>query len=448
VAAARSKGAASGGSASRTIGGFIIERELGSGGMGVVLLGRQKNLERLAVLKKLRKDLAADPEFGERLHREARAAAAVHHQNVVAVYDCFDFRSDHYIAQEYVDGVDLRAALGKLRRIPPRIAALIGLEVVRGLQAIHANGTVHRDLKPANILLGRSGEVKIADFGIALEASADGLTQPGVLIGSPPYMPPEQMLGERVDTRGDLFCFAVVLYEMLAGETPYPETGVDGTDSLLTRMQKERYSKLRKRAPEAPRWLARLIRSCLRPRPKQRVASAAELRQLLERRLGRPPAELCRAQIKAWLWERGVFELRDEETLVKEAVEQVEAARRPLLAWAGTAAAIAVIVASGLYLGLQPEGMLQETGQKVRTLAARVLPAAPGEAQLLLDLPEGAALEVDGESVSRDAWSEGLVLPPGQHRIRAEHPELGVADQQVELAPFDTLRLKLAFSTR
>jgi serine/threonine protein kinase len=448
VAAARSNDAASGGSASRTIGGFVIEEELGSGGMGVVLLGRQKNLERLAVLKKLRRDLAANPEFVERLHREARAAAAVHHQNVVAVYDCFDFRSDHYIAQEYVDGVDLRAALGKLRRIPPRIAALIGLEVLRGLQAIHANGTVHRDLKPANILLGRSGEVKIADFGIALEASADGLTQPGVLIGSPPYMPPEQMLGERVDTRGDLFCFAVVLYEMLAGETPYPETGGDGTDSLLTRMQKERYSKLRKRAPEAPRWLARLIRSCLRPRPKQRPAAAAELRQLLERRLGRPPAELCRAQIKSWLWDRGVFELRDGETLVKELVEQVASARRPLLAWAGTAAAVAVVAASGLYLALEPGGVLQETGQKVRTLAGRILPAAPGEAQLLLDLPEGADLEVDGESVSRDAWSEGLALPPGQHRIRAEHPQLGVAEQQVELAPFDTVRLKLHFSSK
>ena len=211
----------------KTLGNFVIERELGQGGMGVVFLARQSSLDRPAVLKRLRRDLTATANLVARFQREARAAAAVHHQNVVAVYDCFCWRGEHYIAQEFVDGVDLRSALLRTNRLPPRIAGLIALEVVRGLEAIHARSMVHRDLKPANILLGRDGEVKIADFGIAFEPTGKGLTQPGTMLGTPPYMPPEQMLGERVDPRGDLFSLGVVLYEILAGTLPYTEPEED-----------------------------------------------------------------------------------------------------------------------------------------------------------------------------------------------------------------------------
>src|SRR5512139_710443 len=122
----------------RTIGAFSIERELGKGGMGVVLLGRHASLERLAVLKRLRPELAASDELVERFAREARAAAAVHHQNVVAVYDWISWRGEHYIAQEYVDGLDLKAALAQLGALPWRLAALVALELARGLEAIHA----------------------------------------------------------------------------------------------------------------------------------------------------------------------------------------------------------------------------------------------------------------------------------------------------------------------
>ena len=233
----------------RTIGNFAIERELGKGGMGVVLLGRHASLERLAVLKRLRPELAASDELVERFAREARAAAAVHHQNVVAVYDWISWRGEHYIAQEYVDGVDLRAALHELGSVPWRVAALVGLELARGLEAIHARGTVHRDLKPANVLLGRNGDVKIADFGIALDATSDGLTRPGTTIGTPPYVAPEQILGERVDARGDLFALGVVLYELLAGAPPFREPVEGEKDTLLQRIQRARYTRVRNGCP-------------------------------------------------------------------------------------------------------------------------------------------------------------------------------------------------------
>ena len=104
------------------------------------------------------------------------------HQNVVAVYDCFTYRGDQYIAQEYVDGIDLRGALEKVQRIPPEIAARIAIEIIRGLEAIHSSGTVHRDLKPANILLGRAGYVTITRFGIGLDPTGPKLTQPDIMI--------------------------------------------------------------------------------------------------------------------------------------------------------------------------------------------------------------------------------------------------------------------------
>jgi serine/threonine protein kinase len=332
----------------KILGNFVVEREIGRGGMGVVLLARQQSLERLAVLKQVRRDLAEMPDLMERFEREARAAASVHHQNVVAVYDLFQCRGAQYIAQEYVDGVDLSSALARTGPLPWRIAAMIALELLRGLEEIHAHGTVHRDLKPANILLGRRGQVKIADFGLALDATGSKLTQPGVMIGSPPYMPPEQMLGERVDARCDLFSLGVVLYEMLAGALPYPEPETDKTDSLLGRMQRERYVRLHKRAPDAPRSVVRLVRRCLRAKARQRIPSAAHLRRALERKLARPsPADL-QTELASWLWEQQVFERRSSETVLllrPSATERPEPPRRWLLgSLACAVAALGILV--------------------------------------------------------------------------------------------------------
>ena len=348
----------------KTLGNFVVEEEIGSGGMGVVLLARQTSLDRRAVLKRIRRDLAELPELSERFEREARAAGQIHHQNVVAVYDHFRWRSDQFIAQEYVDGVDLASALTRTGPLPWRVASLIALEVVRGLEEIHSLGTVHRDLKPANILLGRRGEVKIADFGLALQATGSALTEPGVMIGSPTYMPPEQMLGERVDARCDLFSLGVVLYEMLAAQLPFPQRtgpGTDAcddpppeqTDSLLGRMQKERYTRIRRCAPGTPRAVARLVRRCLRARPRHRIGSSSELRRRLETSTGAPsPADL-RVELASWLWDHQLFERRNDETLVQVAAPS-PAARRPWAASVLVLSLAALAAASILLLDFRP----------------------------------------------------------------------------------------------
>ncbi len=208
-------------STSRKVGSFEVEHELGRGGMGVIYLGWQPALERRVVLKALRRGVVDDPKLEERFRREAQAAASVQHQNVVAVYDYFEWRGEPYIAQEYVDGVDLSTVPQSAGRLPPRVAALIALELVRGLEEIHVYGIVHRDLKPSNILLGKRGQAKIADFGIALDGTGPALTKTGLALGTPQYMSPEQLLGERVDGRTDLFALGALLYEMLVARAPF-----------------------------------------------------------------------------------------------------------------------------------------------------------------------------------------------------------------------------------
>ncbi|MEZ5065874.1 MAG: serine/threonine-protein kinase [bacterium] len=300
-----------------TLGNFEVVTEIASGGMGTVLLAVQTSLNRAAVLKKARPGIFELAELEQRFENEARTAATIHHQNVVAVYDYFTHRNDRYIAQEFVDGTDLAAVLHEQGSIPWRVAALIALEALRGLEEIHAVGTVHRDLKPSNILLGRRGETKIADFGIAIDQKGKALTTPGMLVGTPAYMPPEQLRGERMDGRGDLFAWGVVVYEMLTGELPYPEPSAGENETLLQRMERGKHVPVRRHTGDVPHWLAGLLRRCLRGKARRRVATARELRQAIERRLGNPSPADCRAAIACWLWDAQVFQARKHETVVR-----------------------------------------------------------------------------------------------------------------------------------
>jgi serine/threonine-protein kinase len=467
----------------RRVGSFEVLREIGQGGMGVVYLASQPALERLVVLKRIRRELASDPDIVERFQREARAAAAIHHQNVVAVYDCFTSRGDHYIAQEFVEGVDLQTVLDRPKRLEPRIAALVALEIARGLEEIHARGIVHRDLKPANVLLGAGGEVKIADFGIALEGGADGLTRPGTLVGSLPYMSPEQLLGERVDFRSDLFLFGIMLYEMLTGGAPYRESEEEDTDTLLERMQAERYLAPRKREKSVPRALARLVRRCLRGRPDRRPLSALELRRGLEWWLGRVSPSDVRREIAGYLWEQGVMKGEGRPTAVHAAASTGVLARvraRPRRLLLGAAAlGVPLAVVALLSLGGSREAVAEkpieesstpaatlvpETGlaaprprgsgreaaasaePPARALAAAVLPAAaPDPAQVYLVAYPWAEVLVDEGEALLTPRAEPLSLAAGRHEVLFRHPRYGERRYVLELEAGERRLLRHVF---
>jgi serine/threonine-protein kinase len=328
------------------------------------------------VIKTLRRALADDPALEERFLREARSAAAVHHQNVVAVYDCFSWRNEHYIVQEYVEGVDLATVLAASTRVAPRVAALVALELARGLEEIHALGIVHRDLKPSNILVSRAGASKIADFGIALGDDGPGLTQTGHAVGTPLYMSPEQLLGERADPRSDMFSLGVLMYEMLTGRVPFAEGEEEAGGSLVRRMQSGRYPRLRRLAPETPRVLIRLVNKCLRPKPAKRPPSATALRENLERVVGAAPPGACRAEIAAWMWERGVFEPGEDGTVAVPRLAPRGRPWRSRLRWAAAVAICGLCAVWAVLAGLpEPPPWLPPTLVNLVTAQEQPAPA-------------------------------------------------------------------------
>lgn len=354
----------------RRLGGFTVERELGRGGMGVVVLARQQSLDRPAVLKRIHSELAANPELEARFEREAIAAGRLHHPNVVSVYDRFQYRGAHYIATEYVDGLDLSVILSSESRLPWRIAATIALEMARGLEAIHAEGTLHRDLKPQNLLIGRRGEVKITDFGLALDTSGVALTLPGTVVGTPPYMSAEQLRGERVDPRADVFAFGCVLYEMLTNRPPFEMPEENADESLLARVESGRYPRVSTKRHDVPRSIVRLLRQCLRPRAARRISSAAEARRRLEAILDRPTTADCQSTLTSYLWDRHVFEPRATETVVMVACAP-SVTKRSTVRLAG---AMAALVASMLFLGFAlrfPEDVASWTDEMKQEIVSR-----------------------------------------------------------------------------
>jgi serine/threonine-protein kinase len=405
----------------KTIGSYEVQRELGQGGMGVVYLARQPALEREVVIKTLRRGLAEDANIEERFRREAQAAAHIHHQNVVAVYDCFAWRGERFIVQEYVAGEDLASVLQVVRRLDPRIAGFVALELARGLEEVHTQGVVHRDLKPGNVLLGRGGDVKIADFGIALEPRNAALTQVGLAVGTPAYMSPEQHLGERADQRSDLFSFGVLLYEMLTGELPFPDSDDEKDQILVRRMEAGRYVNPRELAPDTPRALARLIRACLRPKAKKRLQSATALRRALECLLGHPSPAEHRAEIAAWLWERKIFQPYDNET---EFVHRRPAEKRGggRLRWAAAVAACAAVLVGigAIRFGVLPTDL--------------PLPGmAPKVAHLRFEAAPRTQVRIDGGAPFRTPRSAPVEIAPGVHTVVFRHPELGSAEHRIEV---------------
>jgi tRNA A-37 threonylcarbamoyl transferase component Bud32 len=258
--------------------GYRIERILGRGGMGVVYLAGEPELGRLVALKVIRAELADDQAFRRRFASESRAAAAIEHPRVISVYRAGEHRGRPYLAMRYVPGRNLQdriAAEGRLR--PDRAASLI-YEIAEGLDAIHAAGLVHRDVKPANIIVSdrdRGMSAYLTDFGLAKSATSDsGMTSTGEVIGSLDYLAPEQIEGNRVDARTDVYALGCVFFELLTGTVPFP--GRDSSAKL--------WAHLNERPPSVDRWpdrgLAELdpvVQRAMAKNPEDRFPSAGDL---------------------------------------------------------------------------------------------------------------------------------------------------------------------------
>ncbi len=267
------------------IGNCRILEEIATGGMAVVYRAIQDGLNRTVAIKALKSSVALDEQLSTRFEREAQSLAALAHENIIHVYDFHEINGERFIVMEFVQGVDLYDLLDRAGRLPADCAAIIAMQVARALDYIHYKGIVHRDIKPANIMISRPGGVKVMDFGIARDRTfEDDLTQDGTGIGTPSYMSPEQILGDKLDSRSDIFSLGIVLFQMITGRKPFIE---DESQSVMHKIRIERHPRPRKLNPDCPRELERIIDRCLAKEPKQRWRSAQALTMALERFLSK-----------------------------------------------------------------------------------------------------------------------------------------------------------------
>ena len=263
---------------------YLIENEIGRGGMAVVYRATDLRLHRTVAIKVLPPDVAFNSDVRVRFIREAQTAAQLNHPNIVPIYsvDEKDSGSVVYFVMAYVDGESLGARLKREGAWPIEQTVRVLRDVADALAYAHARGVVHRDIKPDNILIERaSGRPMVTDFGIARATAGDArLTVTGVAVGTPAYMSPEQALGEReLDGRSDLYSLGVVGYHMLTGETPFKAAN---TPAMLVKHVSERPRPVRERRPEVPAYLAVAIDRALAKRPEDRWADAAEFRDALD----------------------------------------------------------------------------------------------------------------------------------------------------------------------
>lgn len=273
-------------------------QKMAIGGMAEIYRARQKNLDRAVAIKRMRVEYRDNADLKERFRREARASAVLLHHNLGHVYDFRTHGAESYIIMEYIDGFDLAEVLERVGALPLDVALMIASKILNGLVHVHAHGMIHRDLKPDNVRISTRGEVKIMDFGIALDPTETNLTMPGVLIGSPHYLSPEQILGAKLDPRVDLFAFGITFYEMLTGKKPFFETG---SESVYTRIQKGDYTPPEKIRHDLPLFFSQVVAACLEVNPAKRPSSSSRLAGTINEHLYRLHSLAHEARIKQFL---------------------------------------------------------------------------------------------------------------------------------------------------
>lgn len=262
---------------------YEIGRRIGRGGMAEIFQARDILLDRSVAIKVLFPEFATDPAFVERFRREAQAAGGLNHPNIVGVYDWGRVNNTYYIAMEYVDGRTLADILKQSGTLTPLQVCDVISEVAAALGSAHQNGVIHRDVKPGNILVSATGQVKVADFGIARALGAgveQGLTQTGAVMGTATYFSPEQAQGAPTDQRSDIYSLGIVMYEMLAGSAPFlGENAV----AIAYKQVHENAPSLHDRIESIPEQISAIVAKCMTKSPDDRYSTAGEVRDELRR---------------------------------------------------------------------------------------------------------------------------------------------------------------------
>jgi predicted Ser/Thr protein kinase len=417
------------------IGNCRIVEEVASGGMAVVYRAIQDPLGRTVAIKALKSSAATEEHISTRFEREAKSLANLQHENIIHIYDFYKERGSLFIVMEYVQGTDLYDLLEKSGRVPFDVAAVCAMQVARALDYVHYRGIVHRDIKPANIMLSRQGGVKLMDFGIARDKSFDDLTETGTGIGTPAYMSPEQILGEKLDARSDIFSLGIVLYQMLTGKKPFVE---DEARSVMHKIRLERHARVRRLNPEIPRELERIVDKCLEKQPRDRWRSAQQLVMALERFLAKHVEMNYHARLVLFLRSQGVItQLEAEEylnpalggpgasALAQPNVQARQAVRRAATVHGAILGVLAMMLT---LIHIAPLG-------KPQGAVAGGAPPPPSHGFVRVQAYPWAHVIVDGKEVGTTPLTAPLELVEGPHAVKLEHDWYQPIERQVDVKP-------------
>ena len=261
-------------------GRYQIVKELGKGSMGVVYQAYDPQIDRSVAIKVLRQDRLTSEAFIQRFLREAKAIGRLSHPNIVTVYDVGEDQGTIYIAMEFLEGEPLHKIM-EGKRFGLQEILHLGIQAAETLDYAHRKGIIHRDVKPSNIILQSSGQIKITDFGIAHieDTSASVQTQSGEILGTPAYMSPEQVMGQPIDGRSDLFSLGIILYELSSGKRPFGGENLTAIFHSITQTNPPEPAKIN---PDIPQNLSQIILKCLRKTPDKRFETGKTLAAALE----------------------------------------------------------------------------------------------------------------------------------------------------------------------
>jgi serine/threonine-protein kinase len=425
------------------VSGFRVVEELGVGSLSSVYKAVEEPLGRTVALKILKRTIAPSSPFALQLEREARVLSDLCHPNIGLLYAFAKSEAGMMLVLEYIDGCSLATLLKKKPTVPVEGVAAIGAAVARGLAHAHERGIVHRDIKPGNVMVSRRGEVKIFDFGIAQRAS-DEPERPTPMrvedvaaFGTPAYMSPEQILGENVDGRSDIFSLGVVLYQLVSGARPFERGDEAERRPAAHRIRRDPPIPLHRRAPNVPVALERIIMRAIEKLPADRFQSAEAIAEALEelsasRWVVRADQLVVRALVHAGL---------AAPAEVADAVVP-KASRRATVR--GAIVGLTVLGAVAIGGGTVLQVSAHREGRAAGTAPLELAPTSPGFLRVLAT--PWAEVWVDGQRVEVTPFARAIPLPSGTHYVTLVHPNAPPERRSVAIAPGETRTLDVVMA--